>query len=685
MIIAMSICGCDTSSSFDITQRNEPLAALDAPTQVAQFELLEASTGHLIADGFSLRAVAHAPAPFVDGAQVQATDVLFSGDTLLVSYNFKGEPHRGALQIIDVSTPETPVLSYEIQMQDADLNRIRMYRDRYLIVAAGTEETAAALLIFDLDGAPELIASLDLPSRQATMVTLYRDYALVTTGDEGGVLGVDLEDPSNPEMIFTYPLSDARYVEVLSDSEVLIVNGGAQAGIARISWSTLSQGALTFEAPTGLGNLAEQIMPVDQRLDLSGLSVGAPSWGFLSGARFHLSADERGLLTFSLTEGGLTETGTVPTQGDANAGAVDPEGRFALLANGQEGLLMLDIQEGQPTQVLASFDTPGDHGSANTIAIKGSLVALADGLGGVKLLEAHLLRDDDEVPTRPMCEGLVYEGTFTPRSPADLTRFCAQGYSVISEDLIIQQTGLTSLSGLECLCEVRRDVTVSRNQTLFRLQGLNNLQVIGNDLVVSRNSSLRDLNALGSLSWIGGDLRVLHESSLAQMGGLSSLEVVGQHISIEGNRSLRSVGSLERLTWLGQDFLVRDNSSLASLSGLNELTRIRGEFEVTGNQSLRTFEGLTRLELVERDAHIDRNSSLQSINGLTSLREIMGSLTVNRNQSLRSLNGLLGITSLGGDLSVSHNASLPNARATALRDQIGEGISGMVSISGNSP
>ena len=91
-----ALIGCDAVPSSRITQRDEPLALLDDPTQVAQFELLEADTGRLIADGFSLRSIAQAPAPLVDGERVQATDVLFSGDTLLVSYNFRGEPHRGA-------------------------------------------------------------------------------------------------------------------------------------------------------------------------------------------------------------------------------------------------------------------------------------------------------------------------------------------------------------------------------------------------------------------------------------------------------------------------------------------------------------------------------------------------------------------------------------------------------------
>ena len=569
-----------------------------------------------------------------------------------------------------------------MQTADADLNRIQMYQNRYLLVASGTVDESASLKIFDLQGQPVEIASLNLPSKQATMVALYQNYALVTTGDDGGVIGVDLQTPNAPEIIFSYPLADARYIEVLPNDEFLLVSGGADASLMRVTWSELNNQADN--------NSDDANMFVDgeagiQTLPLSGLSVGAPSWGFRSGDRFHLSADELGLLTFSLANGSLTETGTVPTEGDANASVVEPEGRFALLANGQEGLVVLNTMEGQETELLAQFDTPGDRGSANAIAMKGSLVALADGLGGIKLLEAHLTRNDHEIPSPPSCDGTgtIYEGTFRPTNNNQLVQFCADGYSIISEDLIVNQTGMISLVGLECLCEVRRHVQVSRNATLIRLNGLNNLRLIGEDLKVNNNGSLRNFDALGSLSWIGNDVRVHNQSSLADMNGLSSLEAIGNNLSIQGNRILNQVGTLGQLVWIGHDFLIKNNSSLASLSGMNNLPHLTNQFEVIGDRSLRSIAGLNGIETVERNVLLNQNASVQSINGLSGLKN-MQSLSINGNRSLRSFNGLLSIEVVDGDFAVRNNASLPNARAIELRDQIGAGITGTISISGNS-
>ena len=54
-------------------------------------------------------------------------------------------------------------------------------------------------------------------------------------------------------------------------------------------------------------------------------------------------------------------------------------------------MAILDVQAGHPTQLLARFDLPGDRGSANAVALQGELVALADGLEGVKILSATLI------------------------------------------------------------------------------------------------------------------------------------------------------------------------------------------------------------------------------------------------------------------------------------------------------
>ena len=115
----------------------------------------------MIATGISLRPVAQVNAPLVEGTRVQSTDVLMTDTRLIASYNYKGDPYRGAIQIIDIRNPEEPILQYEMVFSDREFNRIRMYQDRYLIIASGNQAQAASLDIFDLDGEPTQIASID--------------------------------------------------------------------------------------------------------------------------------------------------------------------------------------------------------------------------------------------------------------------------------------------------------------------------------------------------------------------------------------------------------------------------------------------------------------------------------------------------------------------------------------------
>ena len=55
----------------------------------------------------------------------------------------------------------------------------------------------------------------------------------------------------------------------------------------------------------------------------------------------------------------------------------------------------------------------------------------------------------DQEPLEPnlpsSCDGLIYQGTFTPRTSANLSTFCSNGYTKIDQNLVIQSTFLSSL------------------------------------------------------------------------------------------------------------------------------------------------------------------------------------------------------------------------------------------------
>ena len=66
MLMLFSL-ACESPSKVMITQRNQPLEPISAPTQVADFELRASHTDELIATGLALRPIAQVASPRVEG------------------------------------------------------------------------------------------------------------------------------------------------------------------------------------------------------------------------------------------------------------------------------------------------------------------------------------------------------------------------------------------------------------------------------------------------------------------------------------------------------------------------------------------------------------------------------------------------------------------------------------------
>lgn len=85
----------------------------------------------------------------------------------------------------------------------------------------------------------------------------------------------------------------------------------------------------------------------------------------------------------------LEEMGRLETTGTSNGSALAVDGRLGFLANGEEGIVVADLLDPSAPVVLASLDVSDDAGSANAVSLNGEYIALADGLGGVKIMHYH--------------------------------------------------------------------------------------------------------------------------------------------------------------------------------------------------------------------------------------------------------------------------------------------------------
>jgi hypothetical protein len=241
------------------------------------------------------------------------------------------------------------------------------------------------------------------------------------------------------------------------------------------------------------------------------------------------------------------------------------------------------------------------------------------------------------------CDGLVDEclgprtmfaGNYNLFSPADISTLCASYDSVDGNLYANGSTSITSLLGLECVCEVTGQVVFTFMENLTSFEGLHNLES----------------------AW----------QVFLQGTGASSIE------------------GFDRLTTVTDFVFVQSNTELVSVSAFPALTSVGGSFRVYGNVQLSSIGGLQSLTNIGGGLSIASQAGLQDISGLGGVQTV-GGLTLNLT-GLSDLTPLHGITSVNGDVTITNNSALPQSAADALIAAIGlQNISGTITMNNNAP
>jgi hypothetical protein len=232
--------------------------------------------------------------------------------------------------------------------------------------------------------------------------------------------------------------------------------------------------------------------------------------------------------------------------------------------------------------------------------------------------------------------------------------------------------------GLYALEEAEGGVVISANY-ITSLVGLGNLARIGGiGLVLDFNGMLDNPEGLTSLTTIDGDLRLVG-SELRNLDGLSSLTELTGSIRMEGTSLLNDLNGLSGLTEVGGIRIVGDSSNMqTSLYGLHNIHTVHGIVELYWLESLEDLQGLSGLTTVEGDAVADDTfsihmcNSLKDLSGLESLTGMPGVIfLVAGNNDLVSLHGVENLELIRW-LSVSTNDVLDNL----------DGLTGLKHITG---
>ena len=282
--------------------------------------------------------------------------------------------------------------------------------------------------------------------------------------------------------------------------------------------------------------------------------------------------------------------------------------------------------------------------------------------------------------------------TFTTQDQLDSFSINYPGCSMIEGDVIIRDSEIVDLHGLDSLTHVG-SLSIRNTTNLISLLGLNNLLSIEGNFIVYNNTNLLNLVGLENLSNIEGYIRISDNSSLVNFSGLESLSNVEEGVEIYDNSALVNIGGwealdsiggelyisnyymtsligLDGLTFVGGTLEIKDNVNLLSLNGLVGLNTVMGSLVIDGNEELLNLEGLASLNKVGSSVNISDNDNLLNLSGLNNLSTNLWSLTVLGNLLLESLVGLENVTTINSYLKISNNTSLENFSGLTSLDSI---------------
>lgn len=352
-----------------------------APAPLASASIGRSSTASQA--GWVLKLKAEIAPPVVGGQMLQATSVSIVGNLAVVSYGMVGSTYLGAVDVIDVSNKNQPVLLSEAVFQNTDVFAVTA-SGQNVYVAEATSDTAfaspAVFEIMQLQGNQLVLSGNQrraLSSFVVTSVAASATRAYATTGDAGGLFGLN---PATLAVTDSIPLHDARWVTVVSGKVVVI-----QGTPGKLTVYDESNMGLVGSWSFGGANMAESKSQADFAGGKAFIAAGD------SGVRVH--SISTGLKVGSVPRPNPDSLGLSPSVVVTNAVAVDQDLMF--ISNGEAGVYLAQGSQAfsttgsevQQTITVRGKLRFGNLQSVNHVALSGGTLIAAAGLGGLKIVQ----------------------------------------------------------------------------------------------------------------------------------------------------------------------------------------------------------------------------------------------------------------------------------------------------------
>lgn len=389
-LVVISLTGCtDETTYFDVNQKNQGVdLILEENNTVLSNGINNDRNGILdiyfehelsgkeramfskTTSDFHLNLVGQVSRPIFDeSSNLTATHVDYQDDFAYVSYNTIGETFAGAVDVIDLSNPLSPVLASRMYMNNRDANVI-LYDNGYLYVLGSVdvekvlEATDSSYIakiglnngVIDLDNVNYFYQE----GFTATGITKMQDSYFVSSGVDGVIAKYDgTTFLKSNEIAF----DDLR--SVASKNGKLAVLDGS----------------------TGVKIMDSELNELSQIITSTSFTVDAKRTIAMTGDQLIVPEGEQGAGVYNLNTGALEERLSILIDpenivvSDKVTNAVAVDGNVTLLANGGAGLAIKVKNE-----LIDLMGVVDLNGSINYVVSDGEYIFAASGTSGLQII-----------------------------------------------------------------------------------------------------------------------------------------------------------------------------------------------------------------------------------------------------------------------------------------------------------
>ena len=342
---------------------------------------------------YNMELIATVASPESQGSTLQASHISFNNTLVYVSYNTQGSVYLGGIDVIDVTSPENPIILQSSVLKNAEISAI-LYNNEKLYFAGARDVDA-----FSDVSSPAFVGMMTLNNGRLTndvviqeiggyvanSVYILDDKLYVSSGNTNG--GVYILDKNTLNTIEQLNYDGVK--DVTSNSTNLIAMEGVYTG-------SNSQSLKLFSNVTGEFN---------KSIDLPrGISADAKSNIAIYNDNAVVANGYDGVGYWNLTSGNLYDRVGLPDSMpdydslDIYTNAVSYDNNYVYAANGAAGLMVTQINTSNIFEILGKADI---EGSVNYVASNNDYIYAASGNKGLKILR---LSKKDSGPVVIACE-----------------------------------------------------------------------------------------------------------------------------------------------------------------------------------------------------------------------------------------------------------------------------------------